>query len=319
MKALVFILLIIYSFSVFGVSEEQELQTGFYSQTCPFAESIVLNAVQEAVSVDRQVAARLLRLVFHDCFVQGCDGSILLEGGERRAKGNLGLGGFEVIQNAKQQLEGACPGVVSCADIVALAARDAIALTGGPFYEVPTGRRDGRISNVSLAENLPDVDDSIHLLKFKFKEKGLSEEDLVLLSAGGHTIGTTACFFMPKRLYNYSGNGDSDPAINPQFLPHLMAQCPLNGDVNVRLPLDWSSESTFDDHIFHNIRNGFAVVASDAQLYDDDTTRQILDSYVAVSTSSFKADFAEAMVKLGNIGVKTGLKGEIRRVCNVVN
>lgn len=134
--------------------------------------------------------------------------------------------------------------------------------------------------------------------------------------SGGHTIGTTACFFMPKRLYNFSGRGDSDPAINPQFLPQLKGRCPLHGDANVRLPLDWSSEFIFDDNILRNIKNGFAVIASDARLYDDKITKQILDSYIG---PSFQADFAQAMVKMGNIGVKTGSQGEIRRVCNVVN
>ncbi|XP_057994771.1 peroxidase 43 isoform X2 [Hevea brasiliensis] len=275
LKPLVIALVIIHAY--FGVTTKGQLRVGFYSQTCPFAESIIRNAVQTAVSVDRQIAPRLLRLLFHDCFVQGCDGSILLENGEtseRNAKGNLGLAGFEVIHNAKAQLEATCPGVVSCADIVALAARDAVALTAGPFYGVPTGRRDGRISNIQLAANLPDVDDSIELLRSKFREMGLSDKELVLLSGGGHTIGTSACFFMPKRLYNFTGHGDSDPAINSQFLPQLKAQCPLNGDVNVRLPLDLSSQFTFDDHIFHNIRNGFAVLASDARLYDDKNTRQ---------------------------------------------
>ncbi|EEF36250.1 Peroxidase 43 precursor, putative [Ricinus communis] len=321
LKTLVFSLLIIHT--CFGVSKGN-LRTGFYSQTCPLAEAIVLNVVKTAVSVDRQVAARLLRLFFHDCFVQGCDGSILLENGEtgeRSARGNLGVGGFEVIQDAKTHLEGICPGMVSCADIVALAARDAVFLTNGPFFGVPTGRRDGRISKISFAANLPEVDDSIEILKSKFQAKGLSDEDLVLLS-GGHTIGTTACFFMPRRLYNFSGRGDSDPKINPKFLPQLKTQCPLNGDVNVRLPLDWSSDSIFDDHILQNIRQGFAVIASDARLYDDRNTKQIIDSYVGSTGKgrrSFGADFAKAMVKLGNVDVKTGSQGEIRRVCNAVN
>ena len=54
----------------------------------------------------------------------------------------------------------------------------------GPFYDVPTGRRDGRLSKMSLADKLPDVDDSINVLKSKFREKGLSDKDLVLLSGG---------------------------------------------------------------------------------------------------------------------------------------
>ncbi|OMO74581.1 Plant peroxidase [Corchorus olitorius] len=235
-----------------------------------------------------------------------------------KAQGNLGVAGFDIIESTKAELENLCPGIVSCADIVALAARDAVSLVRGPNYDVPTGRRDGRLSKKSLADKLPDVDDSIEVLRAKFRDKGLSDRDLVLLSGGAHTIGVAACFFMQKRLYNFTPGGGSDPAINPRFLPKLKAKCPISGDVNVRIPLDWGSHNVFDLHILKNIRDGNAVIASDARLYDDQSTRQILDSYIT-STPSFNADFATAMVKMGTIGVKAGSQGEIRRVCTAVN
>ncbi|XP_062160121.1 peroxidase 43-like [Alnus glutinosa] len=318
------VLVLIMSYHLIGMSQAQ-LQVGFYSQTCPEAESTVRSVVQDAIHVNPRNASILLRLHFHDCFVEGCDGSILIDNGanaERHAPGHVGLEGFEVIAKAKENLESVCKGVVSCADIVALAARDAVSSIKVPFYEVPTGRRDGRISDMSLAANMPEADDSIQLLKSKFTQKGLSHEDLVLLSSGAHTIGTTACFFLQNRLYNFSKNSSSDPAINPRFLRKLEAMCPP-GNLNDRIPLDPVTKSEFDDQILRNIRDGFAVIASDARLNDDNSTKQVIESYInntsVRSRPSFKADFAEAMVKMGNIGVKTGSNGEIRRACSTVN
>ncbi|KAE9599350.1 putative peroxidase [Lupinus albus] len=307
--------------------ESQVLQVGFYSNTCPEAESIVHNVVREVVISDHNMAAVLLRLHFHDCFVEGCDGSILIDNGpssEKNAFGHEGVRGFDVIERAKEELEASCPGVVSCADIVALAARDAIVMANGPMYQVPSGRRDGLASNVSLAEAMPDVSDSIQLLNAKFLNKGLTQKDLVLLS-GAHTIGTTACFFMTKRLYNFfpsSGSGSgSDPAINTRFLQVLKARCPQNGDVNVRIAIDEGGHNKFDKHILNNIRQGFAVLESDARLNDDIVTKFIIDSYFnnPIFGPSFEADFVESIVKMGQIGVKTGFLGEIRHKCSKFN
>lgn len=103
---------------------------GYYGSSCWNVESIVRSVVQTNLQTNPAIAPGILRMHFHDCFVEGCDGSVLLAGpnSERTAIPNLTLRGFNVIDEAKSKLEIACPGKVSCADILALAARDVVDL-----------------------------------------------------------------------------------------------------------------------------------------------------------------------------------------------
>ncbi|KAG2705145.1 hypothetical protein I3760_05G038700 [Carya illinoinensis] len=292
---------------------------GFYSQTCPRVESIVRSTVQTHFESNPTIASGLLRMHFHDCFVHGCDASVLIEGTntERTAPPNRLLRGFKVIEDAKAKLEVACPGIVSCADILALAARDSVFLTKGQSWQVPTGRRDGRVSLDSDAANLPAFNDSIDVQKQKFAEKGLDTKDLVVL-AGGHTIGTAACRLFSYRLYNFttSGNG-ADPTIDPTFLPQLRALCPQNGDGTRRVGLDPGSQNRFDTSYFYNLMKGRGVLESDQKLWTDASTKTFVKRFLGVT--AFNVEFGRSMVKMSNIDVKTGTQGEIRKICSAIN
>lgn len=305
---------------VFG--EAQGTRVGFYSYTCPSLEYLVKSTIQSHFASDQTIAPGLLRLFFHDCFINGCDGSILITGpsAEKNALTNLGLRGFEVIEDVKTKVEAACPGVVSCADILALSVRDAVVLTNGPSWSVPTGRRDGLLSSSSDAANLPTPSDSVTVLKQKFSDKGLTTEDLVIL-AGAHTIGKTDCQFFSYRLYNFTSTGDADPTINTAYLSDLQTQCPSGGDGSKRVDLDKGSSTTFDATFFSNVREGNAALESDQRLWGDNSTKPFVQNYAGgtFGVSSFNLAFTKSMVKMSNIGVKTGTNGEIRKVCSAFN
>ncbi|TYI94802.1 hypothetical protein E1A91_D02G230500v1 [Gossypium mustelinum] len=252
------------------------------------------------------------------------DASILINGPdtEKTAPPNLGVRGYEVIDDAKAQVEATCPGVVSCADILALAARDAVFLAKGQKWDVPTGRRDGKVSLASDADKLPAFTDSIEELKRKFAAFGLNARDLVTL-VGAHTIGTTACEFFSYRLFNFSATSNgADPSINPDFVSQLRTLCPSNGDGTRRVALDTDSVDSFDASFFHNLRKGRGILASDQMLWTDGCTRSIVESYLGVRglpSLKFNVQFGKSMVKMSNIEVKTGTNGEIRKICSAIN
>ncbi|MBA0562021.1 hypothetical protein Golob_007105, partial [Gossypium lobatum] len=183
------ILLCIVVFGVIGTCHGGSLRKKYYKKTCPTAEEIIKNATEKHVANDPTLPARFLRMHFHDCFVRGCDGSVLLNSttdnsAEKDAIPNLSLAGFDVIDDIKAEVEEKCPNVVSCADVLALAARDAVSFKfQRPMWEVLTGRRDGRVSRVSEAlANLPSPFANFTTLVRNFANQGLNVHDLVVLS-----------------------------------------------------------------------------------------------------------------------------------------
>ncbi|XP_057863555.1 peroxidase 39-like [Cryptomeria japonica] len=306
-----------------SVCEGAGLKHKFYKKTCPPAEAIVRSVVRKFVAKDPTVAAPLLRMNFHDCFVRGCDASVLLNStstnkAERDAPPNLTLDGFDVIDDVKEKLEKKCPGVVSCADIIALAARDAVlTASGGPFWNVKTGRRDGTISNATEAlANIPSPFFNFSQLQASFAKKGLNVEDLVVLS-GGHTIGNSHCPSFSKRLYNFTGKGDMDPSLDPAYAQVLKKKCPSLADNTTSVEMVPNSSVSFDSNYYTNLLANRGLFTSDVALLTNPAAKLLVDR--EVKEKRFFRSFRKSMQKMLEIGVLTGSAGQIRHVCALVN
>lgn len=102
------------------------------------------------------------------------------------------------------------------------------------------------------------------------------------------------------------------------FVPQLQQLCPQNGDGSRRVDLDNGSGNTFDTSFFNNLSRRRGILQSDHVLWTSPATRPIVQEFMT-SSVNFNAQFARSMVKMSNIGVKTGVNGEIRRVCSAVN
>ncbi|CAO2203685.1 unnamed protein product [Urochloa humidicola] len=302
-----------------------KLNPHFYDHSCPQAQQIVASIVGKAHYQDPRMAASLLRLHFHDCFVKGCDASLLLDSSgsivsEKRSNPNKDSArGFEVIDEIKAALEAACPGTVSCADILALAARDSTVMTGGPGWIVPLGRRDARGASVQGSNNdIPAPNNTLPTIITKFKLQGLDIVDLVAL-LGSHTIGDSRCTSFRQRLYNQTGNGLPDFTLDASYAGSLRPRCPRSGGDQNLFFLDPITPFKFDNQYYKNILAHRGLLASDEVLLTGSPATAGLVKLYAADQGVFFQHFAQSMVKMGNISPLTGAEGEIRKHCRRVN
>ncbi|CAM8878739.1 unnamed protein product [Rhodiola kirilowii] len=296
-----------------------QLSTTFYSKSCPNLLSVVRSAVQSAVAKEARMGASLVRLHFHDCFVNGCDGSILLDDtssftGEKNAAPNVNSArGFDVVDTIKSAVEKACPGTVSCADLLTIAARDSVAVLGGPSWNVKLGRRDSRTASQAAANNsIPPPTSSLNSLISSFQSVGLSARDMVALS-GSHTIGQSRCANFRARIYN-------ETTIDASLVQTRQRNCPRTtgrGDNNLA-PLDLQTPAKFDNLYYKNLINRRGLLHSDQQLFNGGSTDSLVRTY-SNNPSTFSSDFASAMIKMGDIKPLTGSSGEIRKNCRKPN
>ncbi|KAL5699630.1 peroxidase [Ranunculus cassubicifolius] len=300
-------------------SSSAQLSTSFYSKSCPKVLQTVKSAVQSAISKESRMGASLLRMHFHDCFVNGCDASVLLDDtsnftGEKTAgPNNNSLRGFDVIDNIKSAVEKVCPQVVSCADILAIAARDSVSILGGSSWNVKLGRRDAKTASRAAANaNLPSPFSNLTTLITSFQNQGLSAKDMVALS-GSHTIGKARCTTFRTRVHNETN-------IDMSFATARKQICPVTtGSGNNNLaPLDLRSPNSFDNNYYKNLINNKGLLHSDQVLFNGGSRDAQVRSY-STNPSLFNADFAKAMIKMGDNKPLTGSNGEIRKNCRSTN
>ncbi|KAL4386176.1 hypothetical protein GQ457_09G013070 [Hibiscus cannabinus] len=250
----------------------------YYQNICPQALPTIRKVVEAAVYKERRMGASLLRLHYHDCFVNGCDASLLLDpsptiDSEKNSLANQNSArGFEVIDAIKAEVDQICGRpVVSCADILAVAARDSVVALGGPSWQVQLGRRDSTTASRAQADtDLPSPFLDLPALINSFKNHGLNERDLVALS-GAHTIGFAQCFTFRNRIYNATN-------IDPAFAVERRATCPLTGGNTNLAPLD-PTPVHFDTAYFNNLVKQMGLLISDQALFSGGSTDDLVNTY----------------------------------------
>ncbi|CAI0399657.1 unnamed protein product [Linum tenue] len=296
-----------------------QLTPNFYDKICPLALPTIRRVVSQAVNAEPRMGASLLRLHFHDCFVNGCDGSVLLDDttrftGEKTAVPNLNsLRGFDVVDKIKSEVDRVCKrSVVSCADVLAVAARDSVSIVSILLYQVPVGRRDSRTASKNAATNgLPPPFFSFNQLLANFRSHGLGLTDLVALS-GAHTIGLARCTTFRSRIYN-------DTNIQTDLASSLRRNCPQSGGDNNLQPLD-GTPAGFDTQYFGSLVRNKGLLHSDQELFGrGNSASDGLVSLYSGNPAKFAADFAASMVRMGNMRPLTGSNGEIRTNCRKIN
>ncbi|KAE8775195.1 Peroxidase 1 [Hordeum vulgare] len=169
----------------------------------PGVEGIVFRKTTRIARPLPDQAASLLRLHYHDCFVQACDVSMLLDStdgspAEKDAMPNQSPRGMDVVARVKDKLE----------------------KSKGLSWLVALGRRDGRTSRAGNCGRLPLLYGNITVMIKVFAAKGLDVKDLVMPSAA-HTFGKEHCSSFADLLELYYGSiCSTDTTLDERFLKY---------------------------------------------------------------------------------------------------
>ncbi|RWW46611.1 hypothetical protein BHE74_00047449, partial [Ensete ventricosum] len=223
-RVLVFCFLVLLACAADG-----QLSPTFYGSTCPNLQSIVRSAMTQAVNKEGRMAASILRLFFHDCFVDVWVFSLLLllMDTMEMLLPTQSVSLFVIVRSIQGRYEQSTPSkflMVICGvpcrinDAKTIVIMMATAMDvrcplmtdcgkyslqlGGPTWTVQLGRRDSTTASQSSANrNLPSPGSSLSQLIQSFSSKGLSARDMTALS-GAHTIGQARCTTFRSHVYN---------------------------------------------------------------------------------------------------------------------
>ncbi|XP_037435608.1 peroxidase 5-like [Triticum dicoccoides] len=288
-------------------------------------------AVRNEMKVSRDVLPGFIRLLFHDCFVNGCDGSVLLETSringtkgktEMTSPFNGGLRDLQVIQNIKNNLWDKYG--ITCTDAVIYAAREAVYLlsNGKIAYNVDgPGRMDGVISRSEDPEKyLPTPRFTFDQLKESFRNKGFNETELVALS-GAHAVGIAhSSFFLtaiedtPPEYRQAIGEetnfGTKDVVKNNvrDFNKHPSTYKPMVG---------MSAKNVLDNSFYNAVPQKMALFPSDRVLW---VAAKVNVTTYRDNAGTWYRDFGYAMEKLSKLAATSDPANiEIRKVCSKTN
>ncbi|KAI5588110.1 hypothetical protein BDE02_05G074400 [Populus trichocarpa] len=242
-------------------------------------------------------AAGALRIFSQDCFVEGCDASVIkqhckIRKGCRNKPVFIWKCFLLAIFLAKKAVESHCPRVVTCADVLAIVTRDSY---NEPLrFEVQMGRRDGPDGLVSeasrVAGNILHANDSLS------SNLTLPIQRVIYPRHGSPLGRCLSLLGVMSRIYSCSLSFDVDPNMNQNHAKEFRETFP---------------EENFDP------TKGFGLLGTDRLASDPRT--QVYVNLMANYQELFYSHFITATIRLGITGVKTGNEGEIRQDCGSFN
>ncbi|PIA45585.1 hypothetical protein AQUCO_01600057v1 [Aquilegia coerulea] len=270
----------------------------------------------------RLVSCGDVRTELERSYVMSCDASLLLETSngiisEKTAKRNFGMRNFKYVDVIKEALERECPMTVSCADIIALSARDGVSLLGGPSIDgMKTGRRDSKESYSSVIDDfIPNHNDTMTLVLAQFQNVGIDAEGTVAL-LGAHSVGRVHCVNIVNRLYP-----DTDPTLDPDYATYLKGRCPNPQPDQKEVEYarnDRETPMVIDNMYYKNLLSHKGLLLIDQQLTSDTSTYPFVEK-MASDNGYFHDAISKALLLLSENNPLTGDEGEIRRDCRYIN